>query len=353
MRKFIIALVLLLGVLLIITRFTEVQDIYATLQRGDWVFFVLGLVALALWMANRGLSYQAVYRLLGIREETWHMLKVALAADFVNVVTPSGGATTIAVFLDDSRRRGYSSGRVMVAWALSLLFDYTAFLGVLTLGLGVLARRNDLHWPEITAACILLFGALGLATLLYLGLQSGEALGKALAWIARLINRIVRPFIHRDYLEVARAHSFAYDGAAGIAAVRQHPRGLLRPVLLAISNKALLILILLLTFMAFRVPYTAGTIIAGFSIGYLFLIVSPTPAGIGIVEGVLTLALTSLWVPVEAAAIITLVYRGYTFWLPLFVGMAAFRQIPHEKMKDFPQVEDSATDETRMGRDKN
>ena len=333
MRKFIIALVLLLGVLLIITRFTEVQNIYSTLQQGDLLFILLGLIALALWMANRGLSYQVVYRLLGIHEETWHMMKVALAADFVNVVTPSGGMTTIAVFLDDSRRRGHSSGRVMVAWALNLLFDYAAFLGMLTLGLGVLARRNDLHWPEIIASCVLLFGALGLATLLYLGLQSGDALGKALAWMARLINRIVRPFIHRDYLEVGRAHSFAYDGAAGIAAVRQHPRGLLKPIFLAVTNKTLLILILLLTFMAFHVPYSSGTIVAGFSIGYLFLIVSPTPSGIGIVEGVLTLALTSLWVPVEAAAIITLVYRGYTFWLPLFVGMAAFRQMPNEKLK--------------------
>lgn len=330
MRKFIIALVLLLGVLLIITRFTEVQEIYATLQQGDWRFILLGFVTVVLWMANHGLSYQAIYRLLGIREEMWHMMKVALAADFVNVVTPSGGMTTIAVFLDDSRRRGYSPGRVMVAWALNLLFDYTAFLGVLTLGLGVLARRNDLHWPEITASCILLIGALGLATLLYLGMQSGEALGKALAWIARLINHIFRPFIHRNYLEVDRAHSFAYDGAAGIAAVRQKPLGLLKPILLAFSNKALLILILILIFMAFHVPYTTGTIVAGFSIGYLFLIVSPTPSGIGIVEGVLTLALTSLWVPVEAAAIITMVYRGYTFWLPLIVGMAAFRQIPHE-----------------------
>jgi uncharacterized membrane protein YbhN (UPF0104 family) len=79
MRKFIIALLLLLGVLLIITRFTEVQEIYSTLQQGDWRFILLGFAALALWMANHGLSYQAVYRLLGIREETWHMIKVALA----------------------------------------------------------------------------------------------------------------------------------------------------------------------------------------------------------------------------------------------------------------------------------
>ena len=68
---------------------------------------------------------------------------------------------------------------------------------------------------------------------------------------------------------------------------------------------------------AFEVPFTAGTIIGGFSISYLFLIVSPTPSGIGIVEGIMPLALSSLSVPWSQAVIITLAYRGITFWLPL------------------------------------
>jgi glycosyltransferase 2 family protein len=208
------------------------------------------------------------------------------------------------------------------------LFDYTAFLCVLVLGLAVLARRNNLHWAEITASIIILAGALGLASLLYLGLQSGNALGKVLAWLAIAINKLFWPFIRRSYLEVDRAHTFASDAAEGVSVLRQNPRGLIRPLSLAIFNKTLLVTIFLLTFLAFGVPFSAGTIIAGFSICYLFMIVSPTPSGIGIVEGVLTITLTSLWVPVEDAAIITLVYRGFTFWLPLFVGMVAFRNLP-------------------------
>jgi len=45
---------------------------------------------------------------------------------------------------------------------------------------------------------------------------------------------------------------------------------------------------------SFEIPFSAGAIIAKFSLAYLFLIVSPTPSGIGIVEGLMPLALTSL-----------------------------------------------------------
>ena len=61
---------------------------------------------------------------------------------------------------------------------------------------------------------------------------------------------------------------------------------------------------------------------------YLYcMIITPTPAGLGFVEGALTLALTSMYIPFSAAAIVTLAYRGFTFWIPLLVGMVAFRML--------------------------
>ncbi len=103
--------------------------------------------------------------------------------------------------------------------------------------------------------------------------------------------------------------------------------------MLAVSSKILLMGILLLCFIAFEVPLAPGTLVAGFSLGYLFLIVSPTPAGIGFVEGGLTLALTSLKVPLGAAAVIALSYRGITFWLPLAFGAYAFRLLTHTRVE--------------------
>ena len=34
-----------------------------------------------------------------------------------------------------------------------------------------------------------------------------------------------------------------------------------------------------------------------------------------------------MYIPFSAAAIVTLAYRGFTFWIPLLVGMVAFRML--------------------------
>jgi uncharacterized protein (TIRG00374 family) len=81
------------------------------------------------------------------------------------------------------------------------------------------------------------------------------------------------------------------------------------------------------------VPFSAGTIIGGFAITYLFLIVSPTPSGVGIVEGVMPLALSSLGVEWSQGVVITLAYRGITFWVPLGVGAIAFRILDLDREK--------------------
>ncbi len=150
--------------------------------------------------------------------------------------------------------------------------------------------------------------------------------------MARLVNRIAAPFIHRDYLSEARAYAFANEMATDLRSLPEQSGSLLvKPLLFAFANKALMMGVLAACFISFNVPFTADTIIGGFSISYLFLIVSPTPSGIGIVEGVMPLALSSLRVPWSQAIIITLAYRGITFWFPLGVGAIAFRILEHEK----------------------
>jgi uncharacterized protein (TIRG00374 family) len=142
------------------------------------------------------------------------------------------------------------------------------------------------------------------------------------------VNNIVRPFRRdktSDYLLTERAYTFAHDVAEGMQELRGKPRELIMPMLLALSSKTLLIIVLFLVFMAFGVPVSAGTLIAGFSIAFLFMIVSPTPNGVGFVEGALTLTLASFYIPLGDAAVIAITYRGVTFWLPLVFGMFALR----------------------------
>ncbi|GAB4522033.1 MAG: hypothetical protein Fur0018_03210 [Anaerolineales bacterium] len=327
MRKFLIALVLLLGIYFVIGQFSEVQSIVETLRRGDLRFVLLAAIVQLLWLVNVAASYQAIYHALGMREDLKELLILAAAANFVNVVAPSVGMGGMAVFVTQARHRDYSPARAAIAGALYAFFDYTGFLMLLGLGIIVLVRRNNLTVTEITASIILLLIALALGTLLYLGMRSESAFERALVVLTRLTNRILRPFLRRDYLSESRAHAFAYDAAAGLQQIRHNPQNLLRPTLLALTNKVLLTMVLWMVFLSFHVPLSVGTLIAGSAISYLFFIVSPTPSGVGIVEGVLTLALRSMYVPLEAAAVIALAFRGFTFWMPLGIGMLAFRRL--------------------------
>jgi glycosyltransferase 2 family protein len=330
MRKIIVVIVLILAAALIIISLSELQNIVDTLRHSNWRFLVAALLVELIWMYNSATTYSVMFRLVGIKEKSSHLVLVATAANFVNVIAPSVGVGGMAVFLDDANRRNHSSGRVMVVGVLYILFDYLAFLCVLTLGLIVLIRRNDLNGGELTASAILLLIAAGMAFLLFLGYKSEDALDKALMWLARLVNRILRPFIHRDYLQVGRARSFAREIAEGINLLRDKKRELLWPFLFSLNNFALLLCVLAFTFLALGTPFSVGTLVGGFSIAYLFLIVSPTPSGLGVVEGAMAVALNTLRVPLGAAALITLTYRAITFWFPLAVGAVAFRILQRE-----------------------
>lgn len=325
MRKVIFAMVFLAGIVFVIFRFSELKNIIDTLHRSDLRFLIAAVVIELIWMFNSATDYGSLYRLVGLKEKTPHLVLVATAANFVNVIAPSVGIGGMAVFLDDATRQNHPTGRVTVVGVLYILFDYLAFFCVLALGFIVLIRRNNLNAGEITATAILLAIATGVAFLLYLGYKSAERLGNTLAWLARLINRILRPFLHRNYLQEDRARYFAVEVAEGIAMLRGKRRGLLWPFLFALNNFALLICVLAFTFLAWGTPFSVGTLVGGFAIAYLFLIVSPTPSGLGVVEGAMTIALNTLRVQWEAAVLITLTYRFITFWFPLAIGAVAFR----------------------------
>jgi uncharacterized protein (TIRG00374 family) len=331
MKKVFLFVVLFLGVVVVSLSFSELETILLTLRKANLSFFLIALVIQIVWFISSGRMYQSIFHLLGVHEDVFTLSRIATAANFINVVAPTAGAGGVALFASEAHRRGHPTGKVTVAAALFLLLDQAAFLVILSMGLVVLVRRNDLNIGEITASLFLFAIAVTYASTLYIGYRSAEKLGNLLAKLARGINRLVRFFRRENYLSEERAHEFAHEIADGFSGLTEKPISLIRPVLWGIFDKFLLMLILVCSFMAFEVPFTAGTIIAGFSLAYLFLIVSPTPSGIGIVEGIMPVALTSLNVNWSQSVVITLLYRAVTFWFPLGVGAWAFRRLHLER----------------------
>jgi len=189
----------------------------------------------------------------------------------------------------------------------------------------VLVRRDRLDGAELAAAGLLLALAGCIGVVLVVGYRSARQLGNLLAWLAHRVNRLLHPFIHRDWLSLSAAHEFADEMGQGFSTLRLNQKHTALPLVLTLGNKVLLIAVLALSFLALGTPFSSGTVVAGFSIGQLFFYVSPTPSGVGFVDSILPVALNTLNVPFAQAVLVVLVYRTVTFWLPLGLGALAFR----------------------------
>lgn len=326
-RKLIAALALLLGALFLVDHFTQLESVFAIIRRGDWRFLVLAVLAESGWLLLTAATFWAVFHALGVDRRYFPLIRLAAATNFANVVAPAGGMSGLALIIADARRRNQSSAHATVAGALFVLAEYTGLTGFLILGLFALFRRGSLNAPELIPAGFLFLSSILLASVLILGMRSAETLSRVLKWGVQRVNRLLHPFLHRPYLSVKRAESFAQETASGLSQLKQQPGRLLPAVLFSFGSKSVMLLVLWMMFLAFDVPLSPGTLFGSFAIAYLFTIVSPTPAGIGIVEGLLTFTLVSMFVPLNQAAAIVLGYRAITFWLPLLVGMLAFQAV--------------------------
>ncbi len=332
-RKLVLFGGLFLGLLFIFLKVAELQTILTTFERGDWHFILLAVAVETIWMISVAFVYRLIYRSIGIDESLSKLLQLSTAANFLNVVAPTG-ISGLAVWLARARQRGYSQMGVVVTGYLFVMLDYFSFLCFLAVGLLVLFERQELESAELIASIFLLAIAIGMVLFVYLGIRSPDHLRRISGWAARQSNRFLRPFFHREILPENRAITFANQVSEELHILKQKPRELLMPVVLTLWTKALLVAVLFLMFLTFDISFSIGTLIAAFSMGYLFMIVSPTPGGVGVIEGTLPLVLSSLHIPLGSAAVVALSYRGITFWLPLFFGMLAFRLLSLRKRNE-------------------
>jgi uncharacterized protein (TIRG00374 family) len=310
--------------------FTHKEELQLVLQvfgQGDWRWLLAAVGVQLLWLVNIGAAFQSTYRLVGVREQLSRMVPLTTAANFVNVVAPSYGIGALAVLIADGNQRSKPAAKVTTAAVLYLVYDYLGFMVVLALGLFIFYRRGLLDTVLIAASAFSASIAIGLFVLMIFGIQSSPKLGTLIPGLLQWINRILRPFLRRDLIDRKRYDAFARDITEGLQHVKHAPWLLILPGVLALTRKLCMMAILFLVTKAFGHPIPLDTLIAGFTTSYLFIIASITPSGVGFVEGALTLYLHALGVPLATSAVISVAYRGITFWLTLAYGVIAIRWV--------------------------
>lgn len=311
-----------------ISRFGEFEHLLATLITGQWNWvLVAALLQLAYFWAYAGI-YRAAFDTVGVRSRQRSLFPVVIAAVFVNVAAPSAGASGAVLFVDDAKLRGESGPRAMMGTMLTLAADYVAFIPILLLGMGYLFSRRDLNWLEVFSAVWLFAMLLGLSSAMLLGLWRPALLQRLLRELERGVNGLARRFKRSRYLPYGWAETYSAEFTGAAAAITARPGDSVRTLLWALSIHVIDMFCLLAVALAFNEPLYPGVLVAGYAMCRLFWIASVTPQGIGFVEAMMTLTFTSLGVSVEHATVISLAFRGLSFWLPFGLGFLMMKRLP-------------------------
>ncbi|MDR7418885.1 MAG: lysylphosphatidylglycerol synthase transmembrane domain-containing protein [Armatimonadota bacterium] len=326
-RRWILWFLLTAFVWAVFSRLPELERLGETLLRGRWEWVLAAAGLQVCYYLAVGLLYRSAFLTVGLSVRPVAMLTVLLASLFVNTIAPSGGMAGSALFVDEAVRRGQPGARAAAGALLARIVDSTAFTVWMLVGFAYLLAGRDLKPFEIAGAAGLVAMTGTAAGLLVLGLSRPRALERVLDAFARVVNHVMTWSGRAAPLHTAWAKQHAEEFARAGVALGERPQRLMGTLAVAIAGHGLDLLSLYALFAAFRQPTESGLVIAVYAMGILFWKVSPVPEGVGVVESVLVLAMTSVGVPAPRAAAIALSFRGLTYWLPLLIGFVMVRRL--------------------------
>jgi uncharacterized protein (TIRG00374 family) len=311
----------------VFSRFTNLKDLGAAFSQGVWFLIVIGFIVHMGYFFMKATLYQLSFAIVDVRMSALEFLPVLLGAFFINVVVPSGGAAGGALIVSSAVRRGGSGARAAVGTVLVLLTDLSTLIPYIVITIVYLQLKGQLRvYDTITSLffvvfIVLLIAALALAHWRLNWFQS--LLEKARGMVNWIGARVHHPNLLGE--DFAESNAREFDLAA--QAIATHPRQLAYALGWAFLMHAVDLASLYAFFLAYHQPVTLGALIAGFSMGIVFWVISIVPQGAAAVEGIMSLVFTSLGIPPEKTVAIVLTFRAANFYLPLIFGFFLLRYV--------------------------
>jgi len=340
MRRWLFWLLVIAFVWLVWSQYAEIQVLTRTLLQGQLYWILAAVVLQIVRYLIFAAMFQHAFQAVDVRSRVLDLMPLVFGSMFVNVVAPAGGSAGAALFVDDSARRGESPARTAAGTVLQLVADLLAITVILVAGMIYLFRQHQLKPFEVMGALVLVAITLGQSGILVLGLWKPD-------WLKRLLNGFyslsnwVSSKLRRSHLsDRSWSEHHAADFNQAARAIARKPAYLLRTLGIGLVSRFFDLACLYTLFLAFQQEIAFGPLVAGYAIGILFWIVSITPHGIGVVEGVMTLVYTTLDVPAAQAAVVALTFRGLSFWIPFLIGFVLLRYLNTFSTRK-PAAEDS------------
>lgn len=316
---------LFLAVALIFTAFilkylNTGKDLFHILKMAKWQYLLLAVLLQGVYYFFYSLLYKKVLSIYSINWGLDRVGSLVLGSLFVSLLVPLGHLAGSSVFIKSAKKEHISTTKITSAILLVLFIDFLSLIVFFVAGFGTLYIKHDVVEYQLIGLLVFLVMTLGLFALLILGQVSPKGIDKIVRFVHRVVNKFSRIFPTTAVLSSNWPAKKSEEVVYLSKIFWNNKKSIVGAFWIVLSAHFIELLVLFLLFLAFGHFITPGVLFAGYSIGVLFWIISPTPQGIGVVESVMPLVFVSLGVDIGVATLVTLTFRGLTIWLPALLG---------------------------------
>jgi len=307
-RSWLLALLLIAGVVAAALHWGDVKKFAELVVHAKPVWLIAAAGAQLLTYVALAVEWELVLRAGKCRAPFGKLLGLTVGKHFADQMVPTAGMSGNVVVVDRLQRIGASRAVALAALIMTIVAYYASY-GVASFAALVLLWWNGhTSWVVIglISASLALSAAVP-ALALWLHRKGAKAIPR---WLRRIRTvcelfemiseaptKLVRDLRLMSELTVLNGAVFVLDGLT------------MQLCLLALGVHA---------------PFAAS--FSAFILASIVVTLGPIPMGLGSFEAVSIGMLRAFGVPFEAALSATLLFRGYTLWLPLLPGAVATRR---------------------------
>jgi uncharacterized protein (TIRG00374 family) len=339
MKKTALKIILFIGIFALFGYFIAknipvILNTYETTASNITGYLLLAAILMfgARW--SIGLMLKECFDVVGMKRTGKEMFSLELQALAVNLIIPTAGASVAVLFADDAQKRGESRTKAVNGGILTYLVDYTAISFLLLLAIIFLYFIKSLTPTVIIPAVIFFFLTGGLYFLSFAAAKKADFLENMLKKFSRaVITPLLRLFKKEVDLSDSVEKLVREISEANEAALRD-PKNILRALRWSLLAHFLRLVIIYIIFVSLGLHPLYRVVLAGYAIGALFVVVSPTPNGVGFVEGSMALVFSGLGIPGAVATTTTIIYRALDFWIPFSIGFFLLQRANIRRIRD-------------------
>jgi uncharacterized protein (TIRG00374 family) len=326
----------LLGFILVVIAFFIIypkfkdsyHDIPLLMKEANKTFLLFLVIFQGLCYFGDGWLSKILLKIAGFNLKLKDTLKIAVLDVIGGQFIPLIGSSLITYFF--YKKFKISSGAILfliTSWTIFTCFSYLLFF-LLSL---IFLPKSSLNFISPKNIFMILIIVIFLLILTYfLFKKRGKYFLFLLNFLVRIINKAGRFFKKKELINPERPNFFVSDFYTSFDLLLTNktkiPQALLAAILFYVGD----IFTLYFSFLVFGFHPNLALLVFGFTIGTvlpIFTLLSETP---GVMEASLTLTFIGLGFPVHIALFSSLLFRLFSFWLPLPLGIFSYFKLKRQ-----------------------